>query len=425
MTSTDPDATSHPLRALLIRVVLLLATVIVLSVLVLEVVSRVADVALESQKKAKSFDAKAPKGLAKIAFAMIDPAAFKLEDARTIAHPYLGYVLKPGWHSAASDIQQASHNSLGFRGKETNWAKPPGVFRIVTLGGSSVYGQSESCDDAVWSARLENYLNERNPAKRIEVINGGCMGWTSFEMLINLELRMLDFQPDLVVIYEAVNDMRAALYTAGGRQKNDNTHWRATWPVDRPSSLERWLEHSRSYLIWRYYMTDYVKSRVDLGFYAMVNYAPGRADLYCLQGQEYPPGQVPETGFISYRRNLNNMISVAHENGAQVVITTQALMLWDMLGVSRECEHTQVESFERIQNIQREVARERKITLAETGKTIWEETERRYQQDGQHMFKNDVHPTDEGSDLIARTIADALLASGLLPLASQDPAGNK
>jgi hypothetical protein len=31
------------------------------------------------------------------------------------------------------------------------------------------------------------------------------------------------------------------------------------------------------------------------------------------------------------------------------------------------------------------------------------------------LFHNDVHPYDYGSDLIARTIADYLVGSGLLP----------
>jgi hypothetical protein len=44
------------------------------------------------------------------------------------------------------------------------------------------------------------------------VINGGCQGYSTFEMQIQLELRGVDFQPDLVLCYETINDMRCALY---------------------------------------------------------------------------------------------------------------------------------------------------------------------------------------------------------------------
>jgi fido (protein-threonine AMPylation protein) len=74
-----------------------------------------------------------------------------------------------------------------------------------------------------------------------------------------------------------------------------------------------------------------------------------------------------------------------------------------------------VASFRRIQDIQREVARERGIALAETGRIIEAEEDRVFKETGKHLFKNDVHPFDEGSALIARTVADALLGSGLLP----------
>jgi lysophospholipase L1-like esterase len=117
---------------------------------------------------------------------------------------------------------------------------------------------------------------------------------------------------------------------------------------------------------------------------------------------------------VNYRRNLENMITVAEQGGAKVLITTQAMMLWDMLP-PRECAEVQVASFRRLQDIQREVARERGVALAETGSLVESEEERHFKESGKHLFKNDVHPLDEGSDLIARTIAEAIVQKGLLP----------
>jgi lysophospholipase L1-like esterase len=403
------------------RILLVAAVVLALVCLVLEVVSRIADSSVGAQR----FDPTSLRRLQekgehvglwqKLSLAYLDPSSIKLEDARTIPHPYLGYVLKPAWHTPAGAAQQCSHNSLGFRGKETTWDKPAGTFRILTLGGSSTYGQSESKDDAVWSQRLETLLNERKPTERIEVVNGGVSGWTSFEMLGQLAFRGLDLSPDLVIVYEAVNDMRAALYTAGEPEpERDNTHWRATWLVDRPSAIERLLEHSRSYLVWQRFFTHRWQERSDLGYYALVNYDAFSNVAYCNRSRGgYPDGKVPERGFLNYRRNLESIVSLAQSHGAKVFVATQALMEWNF--TDRECADVQIASFRRIQEIQREVARALGAALGETGAAIEAEEKRVFESTGKHLFKNDVHPFDEGSELIARVIADELARQKLVP----------
>jgi hypothetical protein len=124
------------------------------------------------------------------------------EESNVEAHPYLGYALKKDYHHNAPTPHYTNivnHNSLGFRGRETTWAKPPGTYRIVCIGGSSCYGQSESSDEKVWTVRMEEYLNQAGLAPKVEVINGGCRGYSTFEMLINLSIRLVDFHPDLVI----------------------------------------------------------------------------------------------------------------------------------------------------------------------------------------------------------------------------------
>jgi len=429
------------------RILLVAAIVLVLFAAVFEVASRLADGVVERKKSASDFDAKTYRaGLAdKICFATLDAAGYKLKDARVVPHPYLGYALRPSWDTPASDKQECHHNSLGFRGKETTYEKPAGVFRIVTIGGSSVYGMSESSDSAVWSQRLEDHLNEARPSRRIEVINGGTFGYNSFENLVNLEFRLMDFHPDLVLLYEAINDMRCALWNAGGPVQNDNTQWRLPWPVDRPSLLERKLEHSRTYLFWRYYFTDYAAERTDIGFFAMKGFSPSMPDAYWWDGSP------PELGFVTYRRNLEDMVSVAESGGAKLVIATQALARYHIDGTGSQA--LQLAGFDRIQNIEREFARERHATVIESGKIVEAAIEKELQGEiekqrlshpdkspaeldgdakralhhysplpmpplpfpGASIFKNEVHPYDRGSELIALTIAEALTKSGLLP----------
>jgi len=371
----------------------------------------------------------------KWALPTLDPLGSALADARVAPHPFLGYALKPGWQSKPGERYQASHNALGLRGKEVARAKAPGTLRIVTLGGSSVYGSQDSRDDSVWSERLEQLLAAALPGRRVEVLNGGCLGYNSFEMLVNFEFRLLELAPDLVLTYEAINDMKAALYTRGGAVASDNTHYRNAWQAEVPGPVEEFCSASRAYLIWRRYFTDAGARRVDLYAYIQRNYGvPGEGAWYC----QWPDDQVPEQGFANYRRNLNSLISVADAAGVKVVLATQALVRRHM--EREECRDTQLEAFDRIQSVEREVAAERAVALCDVGPRIVEEVERRWAasthaHDGapvpdvpdhvhcrpfgegrfrREWFHNDVHPYDHGSEVVARHVAEWLLASPLL-----------
>src|SRR5262249_36875594 len=52
----------------------------------------------------------------------------------------------------------------------------------------------------------------RYPGRAIEVVNAGADGYTSADSLIALALRGLALAPDVVVVYDAINDLRADAY---------------------------------------------------------------------------------------------------------------------------------------------------------------------------------------------------------------------
>lgn len=406
-----------------------------------ELLSRRADSVVAARKADPAFDAKAhtPDLWDKWAYSTLDPLTFGLANARVVPHPFLGYALKPGWSSGPGDKLQASHNSLGLRGREVERKKPAGTFRIATLGGSSVYGSQDSCDESVWSARLERELAERLPNARIEVLNGGCIGHNGFEMLAHFEYRLLDLEPDVLFVYEAINDMKAALYTRSGIPvQSDNTHYRQAWQSERPGALDGFFESSRAYLIWRRYFTSWGRERVDLYAYIQRGYGDGSGSWYCEQGHDWAPGALPEQGFSNYRRNLESLIAVAQAHGVRVVVGTQALVR-RLVPENEECRATQLAAYDRIQAIEKEVAVARGVPVCDCGPAILAEVERTWDASAQDaapeplatpghkwrkggdgkwrkdLFHNDVHPYDEGSAVIARVIAEWFAGSGLLP----------
>lgn len=409
----------------------LLATIVAL-VVVVELVSRRADAVVAARLADPAFDARAhaPDLWDKWALRELDANA-KLAEARVEPHPYLGYALKPGFRTPPSAPLQASHNSYGLRGREVARAKPAGVLRIVTLGGSSVYGSQDSNDESVWSARLERLLAASRPELHVEVVNGGCIGYSSHEMLVNYALRLADLSPDVLVVYEAINDMRTALYTRSGVPvQPDNTHYRTAWISERPGPLDTLAETSRAYLVWKRYFTERGRTASDLYAFIQRNYGDPSAGAWYCDSTQWPDGRVPEQGFANYRRNLNSLISIADAAGVRVVLATQALIRRHT--ANEFCRETQLAAFDRIQAIEREVAAERAIGLCDCGPIIAAEVERVFQSSPGHahdgeearapehrrcqrgddgawrqdlLFHNDVHPYDAGSDLIARTIA--------------------
>jgi hypothetical protein len=108
--------------------------------------------------------------------------------------------LKPSSHRV--DTQhlgrfEVTVNSLGHRGPERLLEKPPGVFRILCVGGSNVYGAGIS-DAETWPAQLEGMLNQR-AAGKFEVWNLGVSGYNPLQMAEIAEEAIERYDPDLVL----------------------------------------------------------------------------------------------------------------------------------------------------------------------------------------------------------------------------------
>ncbi|MBZ0272778.1 hypothetical protein K8I61_12135 [bacterium] len=110
--------------------------------------------------------------------------------------PDLFYRLKPG-SAILEKSRRVTINRFGARSPEYAAEKPGGVFRIVVVGGSNVYGLGLSNEEA-WPARLEQALNEMEPG-RYEVWNFGTPGYAPEQMAIVGRQALEKYDPDLVL----------------------------------------------------------------------------------------------------------------------------------------------------------------------------------------------------------------------------------
>jgi len=321
-----------------------------------------------------------------------------------IGHPYLTYCLKHGFSGVMGEHHAPLNvNEWGFRGPAMSLEKPEGVYRIACLGGSSTMGHTESGDEATWPARLQSWLNDpaAGSTKRVEVLNGGNSGYSTFESLVNLAFRVVDFQPDLVIVYHTINDMRCALYTRGGPIRMDNRHWRDLYPrlVEGPG--EKLLERSLTYSVLRSLLTGYVDRFESLNSMGIVNYDAKARDMYAVERPD-------ERGFESFRRNLTSIQAIAKAHGAQVLLVTQGCDERDIKAKSRDM---QIAGMRRMSGILEEVAREQGLLFTDA-KT---EMEAKAAAEGwDKYFTGEVHLTDAGADLLARIVAREIIEAGLV-----------
>ncbi len=158
------------------------------------------------------------------------PAKEVLEKAWFKPHPHLLYVFKPNsfFTMNAFGKHKFTINKHGFRSTLDydiqNVSKPPNTLRIATLGGSTTMGVND--DKEIWPYLVGKFLSEDLQNKNIEVLNEGIMGYTSLDNLLDLSMRIIDFDSDVYVIYLGVNDLlpKAPLNV----YQTDYSHFRKT-----------------------------------------------------------------------------------------------------------------------------------------------------------------------------------------------------
>jgi hypothetical protein len=121
--------------------------------------------------------------------------------------PVLLYELAPGVHEFPEHT--VTINAFGARGPAREKVKAPGIFRIVIVGGSNVYG-AELNDADTWPARLEAQLNE-SYGGGFEVWNFGVSAYVGVQMARKAEIAVRELDPDLVIMALSNGGVRAFL----------------------------------------------------------------------------------------------------------------------------------------------------------------------------------------------------------------------
>jgi hypothetical protein len=141
------------------------------------------------------------------------------QERTIIADDMLGWKLVPRSKHLYRKEEQAyliAINSKGLRDVERSYEKPLGVFRIVVVGDSFVFGSG----GVETSDRFTDILEKST--KNVEVINMGVPAYGSDQEYLYLKTEGLKYHPDLIILCAFENDFRESFSTvspSNGRPK--------------------------------------------------------------------------------------------------------------------------------------------------------------------------------------------------------------
>jgi lysophospholipase L1-like esterase len=134
----------------------------------------------------------------------------------------LFWMLVPGFSDGLVQV-----NAAGLRGPAFERVKDPRTCRILVLGDSIAFGYKVA-DADTYARRLERLLNRnlaRTPGStfdRVEVLNGGVIGYSSWQGRRAFELRLRELRPDLVIAMFGYNDHHSSV--SSDEERNRRRH---------------------------------------------------------------------------------------------------------------------------------------------------------------------------------------------------------
>ena len=115
------------------------------------------------------------------------------------------YTLKPNLNDNFTGVNVKT-NSFGMRSPERPIIKPSVTFRIALMGDSFAFGWGVDIKSG-FAQVIEDLLNQDlNGSPKVEVLNFGIPGYSTFQEVALFQERALQFEPDAVLVFLVDND---------------------------------------------------------------------------------------------------------------------------------------------------------------------------------------------------------------------------
>jgi lysophospholipase L1-like esterase len=303
-------------------------------------------------------------------------------------------VLEPGGGTLPPQSRLRA-DSQGFIIPSRVHAEPDVV--IAFLGGSTTECRYQAEERRF--AYAAGRLLEQQTHRKINAYNAGRSGNNTLHNLTILLHKVLPLKPDVVVLMENVNDLSTLLYE--GSYWNKNASRRPVVEVTPSLSREfrEFLAALRQALIPNLYAALKGLGRQD----------PAPPDEFAhVRGRRL---SIDEAFLLrEFTANLTNFIDICRARGITPVLMTQANRFTETLDAKIAQQVRPIEAqgiayrdyqavYDRFNQAIREVGAKQGVLVIDLARLV--------PQDKMHLF-DAVHFTDQGADLVARTVAEAL-----------------
>jgi lysophospholipase L1-like esterase len=273
---------------------------------------------------------------------------------------------------------------------------------VIVLGGSAAFDLWKQ-DGDTWPDQLERQLRESLPC-RIEVLNAGTPGYSTWQAARLLEKRLLSWHPDLVLVYELYND--SITFRHGDRQEIIEG-----WKLNGRANAIGWAAHPNILLDG---LGKIFPRTVDFLRLRLVQFSGNRRLRENAQFWWDPSlsGRVQPAGLAFYQENLTHMARLLRERGnVPMGIVTQATLIREtntdeerqrIHYLYRGLDHARLwAGYQAAWEINRKTARsEPNVFLIEAQKSVPASLD---------FFYDEVHLNGEGSRRLARVTAEGLV----------------
>jgi hypothetical protein len=285
--------------------------------------------------------------------------------------PILYWKLKPNQDCSTKIDRRPVHvNSRGTRGPEFAVPKPPGTYRILSLGDSKTFGWGLR-EEETYSKRMERLLQDQadraGARQHIEVINGGVIAWSYPQMHHYLREYGMTFQPDMVILGDA------NLWTQFSEQNSPEF-------IRSFMNRVRLKNFLRRFALYHYVVEYKLREVYERQRAKFVPVDPGQDTLFKAQQQKDPDA--------FFRHHIEGLCRLALTNGVQPV-----LLYMPTLAGSGALDTT------RVLLAKAQVSRELGVPLIDSSDAM--------KPLGKDLFldADPVHLNVPGNDLIARLLA--------------------
>lgn len=186
-----------------------------------------------------------------------------------------------------------------FRNGQVSRDKPAGEIRVISFGGSTTVNYRAGVS---YPELIEARLAQRGTGSTVRCLNAGGEGYSTAHVLVNLSLRNLDVRPDVITVYENINDLSALEF---------GDHLDSDYANKYLTDFYLGLRHRTGLLS--------AVTRVS----RLARWAVSRSEALMFPKAATTPGRDWHQGLEYYRRNLRHVVRIANANGIRVLMASQ------------------------------------------------------------------------------------------------------